>query len=56
MRVLKYPHPKLRAFDEEVTDFDAELKQVLAATNLPSLRFPLRLRFSALFVADEEMQ
>jgi len=29
LRVLKYPHPALRAPDEEVTVFDAELKQTL---------------------------
>ena len=28
LRVLKYPHPKLRAFDEEVSEFDDSLKQV----------------------------
>lgn len=28
LRVLKYPHPKLRAVDEEVTEFDQNLKQV----------------------------
>lgn len=29
LRVLKYPHPSLRAFDEEVTEFNEELKQTL---------------------------
>ena len=29
LRVLKYPHPSLRAPDAEVTEFDAELKQTL---------------------------
>lgn len=29
LRVLKYPHPKLRAFDEEITEFDADLKKTV---------------------------
>jgi hypothetical protein len=35
LRVLKYPHPKLRAFDEEITEFDADLKKVSPRTTAP---------------------
>jgi hypothetical protein len=28
LRVLKYPHPQLRAADEEITTFDDDLKKV----------------------------
>ena len=31
LRVLKYPHPALRAPDEEVTEFDDDLKKTLKA-------------------------
>jgi hypothetical protein len=29
MRVLKYPHPLLRSPDEEIMDFDENLKKVV---------------------------
>jgi hypothetical protein len=34
LRVLKYPHPQLRAADEEITTFDDNLKQVFVAASL----------------------
>ena len=29
LKILKYPHPQLRAEDKEITEFDESLKQVI---------------------------